>query len=439
MVTSLFFVTCLQIVAESVVPFCTDAGRFGIKSVDGEIITEPNYSDVSFFDEGIARYQKERQSLYGYLKRDGSVLLMPQFERATHFRSGFAVVRTKHNGHHCYGIVSREGARILFSPEIVVIGEYSDGLLQAKHVDAVNLGFIDHTGSWRIEPAFGAAQDFHEGCAAVKNPELGEWGFVDRTGTPAFERTFALEPLPFHDDIAGFQSEKQSWGFVRKDGETLIEPQYVSVGNFSDGVANVRYWTKFGARFKFIRKDNSEAFPGDFEFASPFVSERSIVRHKGLFGAINPMGVWKVEAKYSELGRITQDIAIGTRASDGRRKPVDLTSGIEFPDVENEKQLFDFTNSVKSDRLIGQELIVVAEHHDSVLSDSVIGLKKALPARGARSHLEAYFPLQFRNDVVVREVIFSVNDAILWTWSVRDREIWRIACSLELPKDMRLD
>ena len=85
----------------------------------------------------------EENGKYGYMDKDGNVVINPQFDRADDFSEGLARVR---------------------------IGDEKTG----------KWGYIDKEGKFVINPQFDCAEDFSEGLAKVKVG--GKYGWIDKTG-----------------------------------------------------------------------------------------------------------------------------------------------------------------------------------------------------------------------------------------------------------------
>lgn len=120
-------------------------------------------------------------------------------------------------------------------------------------------GFIDLKGKWIINPQFENVKQFQDnGLAEVMLN--GKWGWIDKTGKmviePKYDKNFN-EPV-YYDYVDeygrvvyvgrydGFtRSEKQDeryyiYGLVDRTGKTIIEPRFLYIGRFSNGLAPVK-------------------------------------------------------------------------------------------------------------------------------------------------------------------------------------------------------
>lgn len=133
------------------------------------------------------------------------------------------------------GFIDRAGKTVV-RPRFDSAGEFSDGLARVT-VGSLS-GYIDTTGKMRIEPRYAVAPEFVNDRAIVMT-EDGVYSIIDRTG-----RTIAAVPYrplgTFHQGLCRMQrprGEKTpvAYGYFDRNGKTVIEPQYINAGDFSDG------------------------------------------------------------------------------------------------------------------------------------------------------------------------------------------------------------
>jgi hypothetical protein len=93
-------------------------------------------------------------SSYGYIDRDGKLIIPSQFGRAANFKEGLAQV--------CVGSCKWE-------QNVGYSGKF---------------GFIDHSGHFVINPQYDNANDFQNGFASVTIGKASEAknGYIDKTG-----------------------------------------------------------------------------------------------------------------------------------------------------------------------------------------------------------------------------------------------------------------
>ena len=104
-------------------------------------------------------------------------------------------------------------------------------------------GYVDGSGTVRIEARFDDALPFSEGLAAVRlgGPEDGRWGYIDTSGRFVIEPRFAGAAF-FSEGLAAVTADdffdgKQ--GYIDRRGTIVIEPRFETAWPFADGVAAV--------------------------------------------------------------------------------------------------------------------------------------------------------------------------------------------------------
>jgi hypothetical protein len=127
-------------------------------------------------------------------------------------------------------------------------------------------GYADARGKVVIEPRFDAAADFDDGLARVgivdeEVPELDgrpnlRWGYIDERGAVVIPLQYASvrrftgelaavavrvgdsKQWPVRARIGGDRGDLR-WGYVDRKGQVAIPPQFLSAGDFAEGLAAV--------------------------------------------------------------------------------------------------------------------------------------------------------------------------------------------------------
>jgi hypothetical protein len=103
--------------------------------------------------------------------------------------------------HQRFGYVDKNG-QVVIKPEFFVAEDFSEGLAAVRIDESATskYAFIDKIGAIAIPPQFDQAYSFSEGLAAAETgfraeggkKVAGKWGFIDKTGkfviSPRFER-----------------------------------------------------------------------------------------------------------------------------------------------------------------------------------------------------------------------------------------------------------
>jgi WG containing repeat len=254
----------------------------------------------------------------GYIDRNGRIVIEPQFDGATSFSEGLAVIATSENG-YAEGYIDSTGV-IVIRPQFDKATEFSEGLAlvgfdqSKKEIKIGNKtyitrsshpsyrwGYIDRTGQYVASPFYPNALGFSEGLAAVCLPE-GKWGYIDKSGRIAIKPQFQ-SASSFSEGLACIMLNDK-YGFIDRTGKVVIDPQFTSPGSFSEGLAPVRMGGKalnpgfnmiigpLGGRYVYIDKKGKERITlgTEVEAVAPFSEGLAAVELEGYWGFIDKTG-----------------------------------------------------------------------------------------------------------------------------------------------------
>ena len=98
--------------------------------------------------------------------------------------------------------------------------------------------FVNRSGTFAFEGVFEAADSFHDGLGSVKG--TSGWTYIDPSGSGVLG-PFQVEEgglLPFHRGAAWVREQDQApYGLMDADGAWRVEPNFGSVGPFTEGWA----------------------------------------------------------------------------------------------------------------------------------------------------------------------------------------------------------
>jgi hypothetical protein len=152
-----------------------------------------------------------------------------------------------------WGFIDNTGS-IKIEPRFDYAGDFSEGLAAVEIVtnDGAKSGYIDSSGAMVIEPRFDYAGDFSEGLAAVGNKtgldgELGgEFGYINTSGVLVIpiERNTASA---FSEGLAMFTVMGEGYPsyFIDKTGAAVMGPFDFAL-DFSEGLAYVEWGDRCG-------------------------------------------------------------------------------------------------------------------------------------------------------------------------------------------------
>ena len=132
------------------------------------------------FSNGLAAVLATRDGLWGYIDKTGQFAIAPQFDQASDFRDGIAMVR---KGGAIF-FINEAGDKVLES-ELELLG-FVEGFSPAKRNG--KWGFVNIRGQTVIPFKYQSANVFSEGLACVVF--AGKLGYVDRSGKVVIEAEF---------------------------------------------------------------------------------------------------------------------------------------------------------------------------------------------------------------------------------------------------------
>jgi hypothetical protein len=213
----------------------------------GKLVIPPRFISGFPFSEGLAMViirrsgQIERTPLYkyGYIDKSGKVVIQPREAKilkwfrltgnGPDFSEGRAYVEQG-----SLGYIDKTG-KLVIPPKYNDVQPFSEGLavvmLESKY------GYIDRSGKMVIPPEFSYAGPFSEGLAAAYNEDKG--GYIEKSGKLVINGAEFEVARPFSEGLAAVRGKNDKYGFIDKTGKFIIQPQFLRVGDFSEGLAPV--------------------------------------------------------------------------------------------------------------------------------------------------------------------------------------------------------
>jgi len=282
--------------------------------------------------ESKALFPVEKDGKFGFIDRTGKIVIPLQFDSATDFHEGLALVTSNHQT-----MFIDIAGKTVFTSKFDIVNSFSEGLaavnIGQKRIPTLGLisdpgkwGYLDKTGKLIIPLKFTHAENFSEGLAAVTDGDRG--GFIDHSGKIIFDVPLDVT-LGFHEGVVGVLlrgtityfdrtgkklpiateygpksnsfseglvpiSTKGKWGFVDWDGKLVIAPQFEDAGDFSDGLAPVKIRSEettwcprdasgsrsgFTMKWGYIDKTGKLVIPAQFESAAPFSEGLAVIHN----------------------------------------------------------------------------------------------------------------------------------------------------------------
>jgi len=284
------------------------------------IVLIPNCPQSPADQEDRALYEIKENGKWGFINRQGEVVVEPQFDRVVGADDDAITARNAagwiaiHPNNENQAVLTK----LPFGATYRSVIEIAPDLYRVVTADGTATVF-DAKGR------FGAEFDddwyfgtLREGLLPIK--QGGKWGVVDRLGRVVLKPTF--------DFMGNFSEGKapvsigKKWGYIDFKGDMIIKPQFRVAGTFVGGIALVHD----GKEFSYIRPDGTAAFEANFPVAGPFSNGRAIVANssEGLRGYIDQSGKYAIEPKYTRARNFSDGLAAVeyTRFSGRKREKV---------------------------------------------------------------------------------------------------------------------
>lgn len=302
---------------------------------EGKIIINPQFGQATVFRDELALIKTtSEEPKYGYVNTEGNYEINAQYKRATVFAEGLAWVVTENSAP---STINKQGEIKFTMQDAEYVENYSEGLAAYGILGEdgkLKWGFVDMTGSVKINPQFSAVDKFSENKCAVKNDE-GKWGYIDQEGKILINNQF--------DDISKFENgyaiveTNNKKGVINAQGKYIINPQFTDIWNDNKGylIEQDGKWgwcdvhgkiyinpqfsqafifgnnnlapVKSGEMWGYIDNKGKIVINPQFEFALPFNGDLALVMSGNKVGFIDNEGKYVVNPQFDE---ISTDLAL---------------------------------------------------------------------------------------------------------------------------------
>lgn len=296
--------------------------KIGFSSIAAVVLFLAFLSSDSFSqtpDEGL--FVVAHNYKWGYMSRDGKVMIDPQFDYSDPFREGLGLVAlditlgiTGTNGdndikfpevHESLGEIlrfgfSKQGSSWGFinrKGEFTSLPQFEKNWTELRghypHSNGIQIsggrkyGFVDRSGTVVIPIKFDEASHFSEGLARVN--QNGKFGYIDKTGEFAIRPKYTAA-ANFAGGLAAVMINGR-WGFINKTGRIVIRPQFENVhGGMYSGRVAVQKYKRWGlindkgrlvANFEFDDIDWMEGYYEDELVAAESFGKKGYIDRKG--------------------------------------------------------------------------------------------------------------------------------------------------------------
>jgi len=280
-------------------------------------------------------YLVEQEGGFGFINREGKVVIGGPFRNARSFSEGLAPVRVGGK----WGFIDATG-QFVIQPTYDNVGSFSEGL--AAVCSGKEWGYIDRKGTIVIKPAFAQAGLFSEGLAVVWNSDPrrdreSRIGYIDKMGRFVVEPQFSGQLFCARDFSEGLAAvtlaDKRRTGYIDRQGRMVISPEFILAEDFSDGLAAVAVGHPLRPQYFYVDKTGKRVVSFDSTVARAYTFQEGLAsiryygkndEHSGMkVGCIDRQGRVVIPPLFSNIGPFSEGLACATMTPRGKRGYID--------------------------------------------------------------------------------------------------------------------
>jgi len=215
--------------------------------------------------------------LYGFVNRQGKVIVPLKYYVARDFSEGLAAVCKivgKSDQILC-GYINASGKEVIPLKFEYMPGDFSQGIAPAKQKG--KWGFIDTKGKVVIPFQYVKADSFSEGLAAVATVDTNKHGYINTKNKWVIPARYS-SASNFNDGMARV-SQNDKYGYIDKKGKVVIPFKYEFMGSLSEGLIGAELNGKFG----YLDKTGKVVIPFKFGTFNDFQNGVALVNMKNMF------------------------------------------------------------------------------------------------------------------------------------------------------------
>ena len=296
---------------------------------EGKIVINPQFNTATSFREGLALVETSGdEPKLGFITEDGKYAINAQYKEATVFSDGLAWAVVENSAPTA---IDKKGEVKFTLQDAEKVRLFKNGLAAFSMVNEEGdekWGFVDKTGKVFINPQFSYVSNYSEGKCGVRNDE-GKWGFIDKEGKIVINHQF--------DEAGDFQNGKcvvasgNKEGVIDKEGKYIIIPQFSSMqidgdiflvnqdGKYGwcdkDGklIINPQFGEAFpfngnkitavqsGKGYGYIDKEGKIVINPQFDVALPLNGTLALVASAGKIGFIDKDGKYVINPQFDGI------------------------------------------------------------------------------------------------------------------------------------------
>lgn len=207
--------------------------KWGYINELGQEIIAPQFDEASLFSDGLAVVVKNKKS--GYINKTGKTILSFIYDDAENFKNGCAVIMKD----SLYGLINRKG-QIVINAEYDELGDPVDGFCVGSQKG--KYGYVSQQGKALTSFSFDYATDFKDGYAIVSMDE--KYGIINSLGKYVVEPTYDEIILIGNNRLKAAKDDL--WGIIDYHGKIIQPLIYDAIGDYGNGLSLVAHSGKYG-------------------------------------------------------------------------------------------------------------------------------------------------------------------------------------------------
>lgn len=342
--------------------------KYGYFDLEGKIVINPQFDYATVFHDGLALVRtsgKERK--WGFIDSEGKYVINATYKNATVFQEGLAWVVSENGAPTA---IDKKGNVKFTLKQAEKTEIFSEGLAAFSVTDSTETkwGFVDKSGKVVINPQFTSVEKFKDGKCAVENKDE-KWGYIDSDGKIIINHQFD-DANNFVDGKAVVSLDKKA-GIINEEGKYIVNPQFdnmvVDGDEFAINKEDKVGWcdkdgkftinpqfeeaypfndsdlaaVKSGDQYGYINKEGKIMINPQFDMAFPFIDDVALVKTGDKFGIIDKEGKYKVNPQFDN---ISYDVLFYFSNNDEGTSYMNSAVETDYFDVNSIVKVIDFEN-----------------------------------------------------------------------------------------------
>lgn len=227
-------------IAQNLIPFQDENGKWGYKNSSGNEIVQPIYEDVEEFSEGLGGVRKDNK--WGFIDLMGKIIIPLKYQYLMPFSEGVASIKLNDK----WGCIDKTG-KLIIDIKYDFIDQFVKGLAptyfngvwgclnkNGKTIIPFKYGVLDlNYDSNLIRVNFGGQMSEEDWSVA----NGGKWGYIDKSGKEIIPFKFDHAEL-FRNGYASVTIDNKA-GIINQNGETILDFKYLYVNLINDSMVIV--------------------------------------------------------------------------------------------------------------------------------------------------------------------------------------------------------